>query len=367
MKIGHISYAYKPVIGGQEVYISNLIEVLKDQGHSQRVYQSDVGIEIASPELVLIPKLPKIMRYKATDIYAYNLFLLSKYKELKKEDVLIVHYAFHYPVVSWHKNVIIVSHGVEWEVPPIRLNHKIRKIIAKITYKSKHCKLVANDTDYFRQMRVNINPARGVFEEIDKDRWFIPNCVDTSRFCENEGLEKLKRLNPILVPRNIVHRRGIDLAIKAFSLFVKKYPDTNLVIVGSYNNCLNPVYKNVCNIVKNLNLEKKIIFWGSAPWTEMPKIYYSSLMTVIPSIFGEGTSLSALESMACGITTVSTNVGGLADLPCVLASPDYKNLAETMIESFNDRKQIGQKQKDLVAKTYNHNNWKNTWIKVLLS
>lgn len=365
MRIGHISYGYKPITGGQETYIANLIKILNEEGHSQRVYQSDAGIN--DPELRLIPKLPKFLQYRASDLYAYNLFLLRCYSELRREDVLIVHYAFHYPTVSWHKNTIIVSHGVEWEEPPTRLNHKIRKKIAEITFRSNRCKLVANDTDYFRKMGVNIHPKEGMFEEVVKGKWFIPNCVDTSHFRRNEGIEGPKRLNPILVPRNIVQRRGIDLAIKAFSIFVKKYPETNLLIVGGPLNSSNTVYVNLVSLIMELKLEKKIIFWGFVPWDIMPKIYSSSLMTLIPSTFGEGTSLSALESMACGTATIATNVGGLPDLPCILTEPNHESLAKTMLDCFEDRKRIGQEQYTIVNKLYNLNNWKNAWLKVISS
>lgn len=363
MKIGHISYGYKPITGGQQTYIANLVKIFNEGRCSQRVYQSDAGIN--DPQLRPVPKLPKVLRYRAADIYAYNLFLLGRYRELKKEDVLIVHYAFHYPTISWHKNIIIVSHGVEWEEPPIRLNHRIRKKIAEVAFRGNHCKLVANDTDYFRKMGMDIKPKEGMFKEVAKDKWFIPNCVDTSVFQRNRGLKELKRLNPVLVPRNIVQRRGIDMAIRAFGIFVKKYPKANLVIVGGPANNANPVYSNLAEMVKQLKLEKKVIFWGPVSWEEMPSIYSSSSMALVPSTFGEGTSLSALESMACGTLTVATNVGGLADLPCVLTEPCYESLAETMLDCFEHRERIGHQQSDVVARVYNLDNWKRAWLKVI--
>lgn len=362
MNIGHVTYVYKPIKGGQEVYIDNLLKILNSAGYSQRVYQPNTGVR--SPELRLIPRAPKALRIKALDLYAYNFLLpLVKWNDLRNEDALIAHYAFHYPAVAWHRNVIVVSHGVEWDEPAVRLNHKIRKKIAQAMFKKNQCKLVANDTDYFRKMGLNVAPMEHLFEEVAPNKWFIPNCIDTFRFKHTDGLTDLKSLNPILVPRNIVPRRGIHLAIEAFNIFVKEYSETNLVIVGAEMDRSYKMYLE--ELIAKLNLTDKVYFWGSVAWEEMPKIYSSGLMTLIPSIFGEGTSLSALESMACGTVTISTNVGGLSDLPCIHAKPSAESLASTMQTTFEKRDELVKQQKDIVRKTYNLQNWGKAWLRVI--
>ena len=79
----------------------------------------------------------------------------------------------------------------------------------------------------------------------------------------------------------------------------------------------------------------------------------------------EGTSLSALESMACQTAVIATNIGGLNDLPCILTNPNPKSLAQTMIENFKNREQIAQEQFNITTKIYNLDNWRRAWLKAI--
>ena len=138
------------------------------------------------------------------------------------------------------------------------------------------------------------------------------------------------------------------------------------ITVTDFNIEETGIVNNTGNItLTDLKLENKAIFWGPAPWGEMPKIYSSSLMTLIPSTFGEGTSLSALESMACQTAVIATNIGGLNDLPCILTNPNPKSLAQTMIENFKNREQIAQEQFNITTKIYNLDNWRRAWLKAI--
>jgi len=361
MNIGHITFKYKPVNGGEGRYISNLIKVLENQGHSQRVYQADMGVN--SPELRLV-KIPRFFLERGFNVYyPFNGLLPFRFLELRREDLLIINYAFHWLPVFWHKKVVIISHGVEWEEPPIRLNHKIRRWVARYTFKNSRLVLVANDTDYFRRMGIDLKPKERLFEEIIPNKWFIPNCVDIDHFQQNKGIDELKELNPILVPRAITPQRGIHLAVQAFSQFVKEFPTTNLVIVGRE---IDKKYKEgLVKLIDKLGLKNKIWFWGEVSREGMPAIYSSAFLTLIPSLFGEGTSLSALESMACRTAVVATDVGGLRDLPCVLAKPSVSSLSQTMAETFERRQEVAQRQCLEISKTYNLENWGKIWLKVI--
>lgn len=362
MKIAHITTDYKPILGGAETYIANLFEVLEETGYSQRVYQRDMGV--SSEELILIPRLPESLRIagRGSELWAFNLFLLTKYNRLKQEDLLIIHYPLQFLPVFWHKRTLVLSHGVEWWQPPVSFNHKLKKKLARFAFnRAKY--FVANDSNFFREMGVNLKPKQSMFQEVEKNKWFLPNCVDTDRFAPNKGLEQLKALNPVLVPRNISFGRGIHLAIEAFSLFVKKCPETNLVVTGDIID--QAYFKSLLRLVKELNLSGKVYFLGGIPWDQMSKVYASAQLTVIPTIFSEGTSLSALESMACGIATVSTDAGGLPDLPTVLAKADPQNLAENMLETFKGRTKIGIDQRKTVAQTYNLGRWATAWKRIV--
>ena len=232
MRIGHVSFGYKPIVGGQETYLANLIRVLENDGHSQRVYQLDTGVR--DPEIRPVPQLPPRLRYRASVLYAYNALLFRWLRQLVREDLLIVHYGFHYPPVFWHPRIIVVSHGVEWEIPPRSLHHKVRRWASKLAFGNTRVRIVSNDTDFFRQMGVDVTPATRHFEEIRPGRWFIPNCVDTEIFRRVEPIPDLAALHPIIVPRSIVPRRGLHLAVESFSPVWAAPREVHRVITGGY-------------------------------------------------------------------------------------------------------------------------------------
>ncbi|MDI6689766.1 MAG: glycosyltransferase family 4 protein [Actinomycetota bacterium] len=361
MRIGHVIYRYKPLVGGAEIYLYQLFKILKEAGHSQRVYQRDNSIR--SPEIKSVPKLTR----RLPKLIAFNLGLPFQYHNLRKEDLIIINYPEHYPPVAWHKNTIVVSHGSSWTFLERKWMNKIRKRVA--CYAFNHAgQYVCNDTFVLQELGINVSPQQKMFQEVSLNKWFIPNCVDVNYFKKTNGIADLKRLNPILVPRNLTSSRGIDLAILAFALFQRKYHSTNLVIVGEaikdmpssieYKDRLN-------NLINELNLENKVYFYGIVKRESMPDIYSSALLTLIPTRCSEGTSFSALESMSCGTATISTNVEGLLDLPTVHCKANEQDLADKMIKVFEKRKQVGQEQQEKVKNTYNLNNWRRTWLEVI--
>jgi glycosyltransferase involved in cell wall biosynthesis len=153
------------------------------------------------------------------------------FTSLKKEDVLIIHDPFHFWPVAWHKNTVVISHGVRWDRPDKSENMYNRAHLASAKFSMKYAKkIVANDTNFYRKLGYRLKPKEKMFAQVDKNRWFIPNCVDTNIFKKVKPYSSLVKLNTILVPRNIVPGRGIHLAISAFSRFHKKYENTLLVI-----------------------------------------------------------------------------------------------------------------------------------------
>lgn len=364
MEIGQIAYTYKPIIGGAETYISTLYKLIQEMGAKQRIYQVK-NKSAHGKELKFVPAW-KLFRRKP--LHFYNLFLNKHFKSLRKKDALIIHDPFHFWPVAWHKNTIVISHGVRWDRPQESEKWYNLAHLASAKFSMKYAnKIVANDSHFYRKLGYRLKPKEKMFAQVDKNRWFIPNCVDTKVFKKTKPYKTLAKLNSVLVPRNIVPGRGIHLAISAFSRFHKKHGNTHLIICGSFFNA-TPIYQGqLFELINKLNLVGKVLFIGSVEWRNMPKIYSSSQMTIIPTLYEEGTSLAALESMSCKTACVSTNVGGLPDLPVHPAKPNVRDLASKMIEVYERREDISTIQQKEVGKIYNMDNFRKAWWKVLSS
>ena len=113
--------------------------------------------------------------------------------------------------------------------------------------------------------------------------------------------------------------------------------------------------------IEQLGLQKRVVLYGPVPHDKFPAVYANAQLTLIPSLCGEGTSLSALESMACGTATICTYVAGLRDLPGPHALPTVTGLVEVMREVYPDRVRVGEEQRKAVLARYSIQVWRRGW------
>ena len=140
---------------------------------------------------------------------------------------------------------------------------------------------------------------------------FISNGVDTERFslAQSTLREKLGISNNeivILLARRLVDKNGVTVFAEA----VKALHDlpVRLIFAGDGDK-----RSHVERILNSNGLFEKSLFLGNVPNTKMPDVYQASDISVLPS-FMEATSITGLESMACGLPLVGTRVGGIPTL-----------------------------------------------------
>lgn len=362
MRLAHISHCYKPIIGGQEVYIDNLQKVLAGAGIHGDVFQPDRGVRDTDVKPVF--RMRVVPRFiKGSEAHLFDFFLNRKHtKALAEYDVIISHYALHAWAQRKHaQKTIVLSHGVEWHQENQTWDDKKRETTAKKCFELfPH---VVNDTHYLRCHGLDIPAGEKYFEEVAPGKWFIPNCVDGDRFCAGPAHPSLKGRKIILVPRQMVVDRGIDLAIKAFCHLAEEDPELEMCLLGKRRP--GPYINMLDKLIEDRGLSNRVYFAENVANEDMPAWYNGALVTVIPTLRREGTSLSALESMSCGVATVSTNVAGLADLPTVQCDPEEFALAEAIRHTLADRANIAIKQQQKVRETFNMNNWSDAWLHVV--
>lgn len=121
----------------------------------------------------------------------------------------------------------------------------------------------------------------------------------------------------ILGRKNILQQKGIINLIQAFSKISPKYPDLYLVIAMA--KCPEPLKMEfeqakemLLGYVKLHNIEKNTIL-KMFELDEMPKVYKGSDVFALASeneTFGQ----VFIESMACGLPVIGTNVGGIPEI-----------------------------------------------------
>jgi glycosyltransferase involved in cell wall biosynthesis len=113
-------------------------------------------------------------------------------------------------------------------------------------------------------------------------------------------------------------QKGVDEFIQAASLLRGSHPDVRFLIVGVKLQYQEGVFaqdriylQELQQLAKDLGVGDMVIFTGHR--TDTPEILAEAAISVLPS-HSEGLSNTLLESMAAGVPTIATNVGGNPEL-----------------------------------------------------
>ena len=131
---------------------------------------------------------------------------------------------------------------------------------------------------------------------------------------ENEPLEKAASNyglpeNFILYLGTIEPRKNLPLLIKSYKRLVDSGTKHKLVLVGKYG----WMYKEVLNLVDELNLTNWVYFTGYIPQEDLPLVYNLATLFVYPTIY-EGFGLPVLEAMACGVPVITSQISSLPEI-----------------------------------------------------
>ncbi|MBC7287319.1 MAG: glycosyltransferase family 4 protein [Armatimonadetes bacterium] len=358
MRVLQITYSYKPLRGGADLYADDLCRVLEEAGHTVAVLQKPPA-PADDPAVITYPRAFGV--FKPFWLLPLSLPLIRR--TVRSFDVVICHYPNYCLFTPCHPRLIGLSHGVTWDDAPGTLRSRIKRAAAMTAFR-RCSRFVANDTFFLREMGVELAPGERAFSEVVPGAWFIPNCVDVATFCPGRPSEEAAGYRPfILVPRNIYWNRGVHLAVEAFAAIAAEWPEMRLVVVG------HPGQKSAVQAahqaVQRNRLEGRVVFAGGRTRQELIGWYRAAQLTVIPSLCGEGTSLAALESMACGTPVVATTAGGLLDIPCLHAQPLREALAQAMAQALAVRESEALRQREAVVNGFNLDLWARAWRRVV--
>ena len=201
---------------------------------------------------------------------------------------------------------LVIQHGIWWDGEYGWLRTRLAEHLARHAV-SRSAGVVCVDTNFINWYR-----ARWPESGIDEKLHFVANFIDPDQW----GPRPLQPAAAaggrvtICFPRRSEPRRGIWLMAEIAPRLAERFPDADFrFVVGS------GFYTE--------ELRARLLASGmaSARWTleirsfeDMREAYERSQIVVIPTLCGEGTSLSAIEAMHFGCAIVSTWVGGLANL-----------------------------------------------------
>lgn len=139
---------------------------------------------------------------------------------------------------------------------------------------------------------------------------YIPNAVDCDYWAPGEAKSDLGQ--SILVPRMLVPKNGVEVAIRSMRPILAAFPGTMMTIAGD-----GPLRESLTALAKRV-ARGHIQFLGEVERPAMRRLYREASLVMIPSIISSGveeaTSIAAIEAMACGRPVIASNIGGLPEL-----------------------------------------------------
>jgi glycosyltransferase involved in cell wall biosynthesis len=214
--------------------------------------------------------------------------------------LLTIHLAFYTAGPETPRPALGISHGVYWDDPLSQTPSQFHWHRAQALEALEHLDLaVSVDTN-------TVNWVGAASSRLAERMVYLPNFVDLADFRPappRRGPELA-----ILFPRRLVTARGFWLVAEILPELLAAHPQVEVHFVGEAGGDEKEEAERLVALAPGR------VHWRSLPPAGMPAAYAAADLVLIPTLYSEGTSLSALEAMASGRAVIATRVGGLPDL-----------------------------------------------------
>lgn len=207
--------------------------------------------------------------------------------------------------------------------------------------------------------------SEGVKREIagygidEKKMHVIHNGVDTDFFRPKKPIYREKYGagfdHVIIFSGRLVKQKGIEYLMDAMKIVLEEYRKTGLIIVGE-----GALRESMEKRAKRLGISENVVFTGFLPEKELPYMFSSTDLMVLPSI-SEPFGIALIEALATGIPAIGTRVGGIPEMikdgiNGFLVNPrNSEEMAEKIITLLSDedlRIEMGKEARKIAVKEF---------------
>lgn len=306
MRIGITCY---PSHGGSGVVATELGKLMSERGHQVHFISYDMPFRLGRFHHNIHYHEVEANRYAVFRYPPYDLALanrMAQVAKIHKLDLIHVHYAVPHALCAYlakqmvgdSLKVVTTLHGTDITV--LGEDPSLKDIICFGINESDAVTAVSEDL--IRQTRELFcvkKPLNRIYNFVDQ-RVYRP--MDVSDIRREYAAPDEKILLHISNFRSV--KRVLDV-VRIFEQVNKKVP-SRLILVGE-----GPEWPLAVQLAKELGLESRIDFLGKQ--NEVARLISLADLLLLPSS-KESFGLVALEAMACGVPTVSSNAGGLPEV-----------------------------------------------------
>ncbi len=260
-----------------------------------------------------------------------------------------------------------ISHGVGWDYPgpsfAVDVPFFQKKVETQLRVAPRLEDLVSVDTN-----------TANWFQTVDYDTSrrvrVIPNYADFQSFWPRKGYDKDPKTVRIGYPRRITDYRGRKEVLEIVDAFLEEFPHTEFWWIGrGFESEEKEVRDKVAEWygrAKATGTLPRMRFF-KLDTADMPVIFRQLDVSIIPTQWSEGTSLSCIEAMASGNAVISSRVGGLSDLVIdgfngYLIGPTAEELLGAMRRLMRSGRLADFKRNSVaLSKAFSRRNWERKW------
>ena len=231
----------------------------------------------------------------------------------------------------------------------------INKILKMYLYSVDQCIAVSHTNKENLILRAAMEPGRVSV---------IPNAVDASRFLPRvgEGVGTPKRRHrearrevTVVVVSRLTYRKGIDLLVDIVPVLAQKYDNVKFVIGGD-----GPKRLELEQMIERNCLHDRVELLGRVEHDKVRDVMVRGDIFLNTSLT-EAFCIAIVEAACCGLSIVSTDVGGvpevLPDNLIRLAAPQVENLLEATMDAIEDVMENGIKPWQIHQQAKDIYNW----------
>ena len=158
---------------------------------------------------------------------------------------------------------------------------------------------------------------------------------------------------------------GIDILAKAFVKVAQTNPDVNLILLGGGSQGAN-----IRKILTNGGVMERVHFGGQVSQRDLPRWYHMADIYISPSHV-DGSSISLLEALACGMPSLVSDIPGNKEWiedgvnGWLFRDGDVDDLAEKILLAIKSRRSWGRIGKAARKVAEERADWKKNFGKLL--
>lgn len=298
---------------GVGVYALNLIskiyEIDRENTYYLFVQDDDDSFDfIKDDHFKLIKVKSKFFRKPSLIVLLGQVYIPYLALKYKIDIVHSLHYIF--PIFVFAKKVIVIYDMTFFNCPQYHVPAKVYFFRFFIYLASFLADRIVADSkssldDFLQKFKVDRKKTRVIY--LGKSELFNPD-LNTTRI-ENIKNKYKTGEKYLLFIGTIEPRKNIKNLILAFHRFSLENNDYKLVIAGKKGWYFQEVFR----LPEKLGLNEKVIFTGFIDEEDKPYLIAAAKIFIYPSMY-EGFGLPVLESLSCGVPTITSNISSLPEI-----------------------------------------------------